>query len=135
MCRVIKFRAWIEEEERFSMIDQIKLFESVVYVYDSYEEYDYQIDPEHLQQFTGLIDKNGKHIYEGDIILDHNGFGIVEYKSKYAGFRVNYKNGRCKWFYDYILKGERESIEIVGNVFESKNLSKFFKWDDNLIKR
>ena len=68
-------------------------------------------------QFIGFSDNNGE-IYENDIVLDHNGRGTIEYSDKYAAFRVNYHNGSCKWFYDYNLKGERESIEVVGNIYE-----------------
>jgi uncharacterized phage protein (TIGR01671 family) len=71
-----------------------------------------------LMQFTGLQDINGKDICEGDIVIDHVGKGEVEYVEKYAGFRVNYGDGQAKWFYHYNLKGERESIEVVGNIHE-----------------
>jgi len=76
-----------------------------------------------LMQWTGLHDCEGMKVYAGDIVLDHIGPGIVEYSTKYAGFRVNYKNGQCKWFYDYNLKGERESIEVIGNIHENPGMA------------
>ena len=77
---------------------------------------------EKFYQFTGLYDKNGEEIFEGDVITDHVGTGIVEYNTQYGAFRVNYKNRRCKWFYDYSLQGERESIKIIGNIYENPEL-------------
>jgi uncharacterized phage protein (TIGR01671 family) len=73
-------------------------------------------------QFTGMLDANGKEIYEGDVVSDHVGIGVVEYSKKNAAFRVNYCDGYGKWFIDYTLKGERESIEVIGNIHQNKEL-------------
>lgn len=80
--------------------------------------------PEAVMQFTGLLDKEGVEIYEGDIVSDHVGTGVIKYAEKYAGFRVSYGDGTAKWFYDYNLKGERESIEVIGNIYNNPELLK-----------
>lgn len=79
--------------------------------------------PIQIMQGLWIADSNGTDIYEGDIVTDHLGIGVVEYSEKYAGFRVNYKDGLCKWFYDYNLRGERESIEVIGNIYENPELA------------
>lgn len=77
-----------------------------------------------IEQFTGLLDCNGVKIFEGDIVRDHNGIGEVQYSDKKAAFKVNYHDGFAKWFIDYNLKGERESIEVIGNIHQNSELLK-----------
>lgn len=73
-------------------------------------------------QFTGLLDREGVEIYEGDIVSDHVGVGQVKYSEKHGAFRVCYGDGLAKWFFDYILRGERESIEVIGNIHQNQEL-------------
>lgn len=79
-----------------------------------------------LMQYTGLKDKNCVEIYEGDIVSDHNGIGTIQYCEEFAAFRVVYAvppmRGRAKWFYDYNIRGEFESIEIIGSIHENPEL-------------
>lgn len=66
-----------------------------------------------LMQFTGLKDKNGKEIYEGDIIND-NGL-ICEIKFVEGCFVKNFETGN--WI---ILNYNK--IEIIGNIYENPEL-------------
>jgi len=68
-----------------------------------------------LMQFTGLFDKNGKQIFEGDII-----------KNEYNEMSdVRFDNGRF-----YYNKGinwgeiDSESVEVIGNIWENPELVK-----------
>ena len=76
-------------------------------------------------QSTGLFDKNGKEIFEGDIVVNQYGdVGYIAYLQQEAGFVVVMKKG------DYRLghrnTGESYEVatnhEIIGNIFENSGL-------------
>lgn len=67
-----------------------------------------EVDPKSVGQFTGLLDKNGKKIFEGDVIEE----GVVYFDDEYLGFFVkgDFIEGEHKPLYDIPLP------EIIGNV-------------------
>lgn len=73
----------------------------------------------HVMQFTGLHDKNGKEIYEGDFItysgITSNGqkiIRVVNYNSDYARFQGGM----------YPLSETKNLIEVIGNIYENPEL-------------
>lgn len=126
--REIKFRAWDKKDKRFWIPEkdgdwfyrdknEIKTVKDVI-----------------LIQFTGLLDKNGKEIYEGDVIEhtitgpNHDGTGetssrqkdLIEWDSKGACFTIPhlYK------YQNLPIEFHPDTYEIIGNLYENPGLLK-----------
>jgi uncharacterized phage protein (TIGR01671 family) len=129
--RELKFRVWSVKNNCFvtngcSMSVLLSLeYEGTINSKDIY------------QQYTGLTDSKGNHIYEGDIIKEHHfedwgdkiGYeyiGIVVYKEYsddilYAGYKtIPAKNQNTKFRGNAI----QSDCEVIGNVFENSELLK-----------
>ena len=131
MERIIKFRAWdkmegkmwqkagIDAHDNFCYAEPNPKGGSTMKQFDDLhiEKYGiYHFDSIALMQFTGLKDKNGREIWEGDIILRPDD-GYIKFK----GEPVVFKNGCFKplsWSY-----GRWNEVgEIIGNIYEHPHL-------------
>ena len=121
-----KFRAWISEAD--TMINNLKGIdfenETVVlkkfYWEDGFpveeEVFEVEIGNAILMQSTGLKDKNGKEIFEGDVVKCNGLLGTIEsFKAMWICSFVKYNNYQKVGFF-------AQEIEVVGNVYENPEL-------------
>ncbi len=118
--RIIKFRAWDKRVEE--MIFTGFHIHGVMVNADSlaYEEYEPLADllknTENLMQFTGLLDKVGKEIYEEDIFIAPHDFGPGGFQQKQAVVRFHECYG-YQWEY-----WDVKNLIIIGNIYEHSHL-------------
>ena len=118
MSREIKFRAWdINAEE-------MVLWERLLMTRYGKEWDNIFNDPDHkLMQYTGLLDKNGKKIYEGDVVrvTFANGTrmkGVVEFNDGCFDIRFKVTIGKHGKNRDYLKCFTcNHAVKVIGNIY------------------
>ena len=142
--REFKFRLWSIEEKQFIAPNILEVFNEsgdltpFKYIKTGKLNPLYMpVENYIIQQYTGLTDSKGNHIYEGDIIKEHHfedwgdkiGYeyiGIVVYKEYsddilYAGYKtIPAKNQNTKFRGNAI----QSDCEVIGNIFKNPELLK-----------
>lgn len=82
--------------------------------------FEHEVNPATVGQFTGLKDKNGKEIYEDDILFDESGvYAVVCYSM--GTFCVDFGEG---FDLQYFTEGIHEICDVVGNIHDNPELLK-----------
>ena len=125
--REIKFRAWLKEERKMVNVETLFIGINRLCFGNSKTEDLFFRDFEEveLMQYTGLKDKNGKEIYDGDIVLVESGGTSTWYKTvikfKEGAFIASLIDGE-DYIYIFNRGFDSNDFEILGNVYENKNL-------------
>ncbi len=130
--RVINFRIW-DKEYKEMLYDPVHMLSTEGRAYCNYETGKIKAWPKDtyvIMQFTGLLDKNSKEIYEGDIleITLLSGFkylGEVKWDQLRVTYCLEYSWGNrqtLSFFADNILPKTSEYTKIIGNIYENPEL-------------
>jgi len=114
--REIKFRAWDNGEMLNDVIPTN--YGEIITVHPMINDLKLRkVDA--IMQYTGLKDKNGKEIYEGDIVEKNEG----EYSREvieYGGEQTDYESGG--YAYGIFLEWSIDSYIVIGNIYENPEL-------------
>lgn len=125
--RELKFRIWSEEDKQYRTDCKLRyLFTSPTGLPSTV--YNDEGDRFDIEQYTGLKDKNGKEIYEGDIV--RNTEEVAPNKS--STYKIYYDQSHAMYgmlpvdgkigignFYGYTM---RHQFEVIGNIHENSEL-------------
>ena len=120
MSREIKFRAWDKRHNSMEYINDL-------YWFEENGIHDFNDDNYIFMQNTGLKDKNGREIYDSDIVKVTWGSGkIVCYEVKYCeSLGYHYlRDTKNKEDDDIICIYDYSQMDVIGNVFDNPELLK-----------
>lgn len=127
-----KYRAWHKPWEEMGKVKRIRFDDegniSTVFIQSETLGSNAYLKDIELMQSTGLKDKNGKEIFEGDIITD--GIDIVDVRNHETLGFYTMVNGREVFFghgtnieeFEEDIEGFTEIAEILGNIYENPEL-------------
>ena len=126
--REIKFRAWDKGLKRMIYLSEPTVenddFSGIVFKLRDYFVSAFssdRIEDLELMQYTGLRDKNGREVYEGDIVRfkdwwDEEMVGEVRYSEKDMAFTI------VNDFWDGFPIMYADDLEVIGNIYENPEL-------------
>lgn len=122
--RDIRFRRWNGKVMEDCGIIDIDDKRSMDYYnwFDGYSGETMSFEKAPIMQYTGLKDKNGKEIYEGDILNDGNQIMEVKWFDKFSCFCLV----ADRWMFPHFFgeASDPDNCQVIGNIYENPELLK-----------
>lgn len=126
--RILKYRAWIKDKHKMEKVSSITFLTNNSYTIstDNLDLYDFYSYAEYvLMEFTGIKDKTGKEVYEGDIVrfyddYDEEYITTVVFIDCLGAYGVEWDGFQSS--FDDINEYYSKDIEVIGNIYEDPEL-------------
>lgn len=127
MGRQYKFRAWEKKLKEMITVSTIDFRKGMINT-DSLWRYFHEVE---LMQYTGLTDKNGREIYEGDILRLLNSDVLCEVVYETPSFCRRWLNPKVSNVrgveIESMAHNTHVAYEVIGNIYEHKQLLEEYK--------
>ena len=118
---ISKFRAWIKNDKEMIDVDEIHWFDGELDIIGDYITFVRKADEIELMQSTGLKDKNGKEIFEGDILKSNKYITSVFYER--GAYCVKFsRTPNTTVTMNVISFIEKYKTKVIGNIYENPEL-------------
>lgn len=121
-----RFRAWLKEDKEMIDVDEMHFKNGELDFIGNGIAWMYKKSDIVLMQSTGFKDKNGKEIFEGDIVDSEDGIlsGVVEFRPDLGMFvstLIKYNNFER-------LCNVADSVHIIGDIYTNPELAEVSSW-------
>ena len=126
--KMLKFKVWDKEKQVF-LKDVYISQDGELYEFSTFTTFRVVItylnsENKKVLKFTGLHDKNGSEIYEGDVLRIKDGLYRVAWNGCFSSFFMKNLEKDKKYDDLYFLNANYKSAEIIGNIYENEEFLK-----------
>ena len=120
--RTIKFRAWHKQRKEMLPVIDIEYLMTNGSLITNYKDFVDNIYP-NIMQFTGLLDKNGVEVFEGDVVKS-NSHKPTTFKIEFieGGFCATQSEHNYPLDINHFYPSTGCMIEVIGNIFQHPHL-------------